>query len=175
MQKALKRPPASVCSDYTPALQRARRFHSARSAFVEKKEQPFSAAAALVQSTTRFPPSVLLNHPRPCPRKGRWQIHRAAKNPRRDVSTAFPWRTLRALRNHYLCAAFARFMYDDPAAPKGDRHFFSSDGLTEARSSILRHNKFDRHIRVTDCSMYFFSAQEFLIDFFPQFNQIRKI
>lgn len=62
VQKALKRRPASVCSGYR--VQRARRYHSARSAFVEKKEQPFSVAAAFVQSATRFLPSFLLNCPR---------------------------------------------------------------------------------------------------------------
>lgn len=58
VQKALKRRPASVCSGYH--VQRARRYHSARSAFVEKKEQPFSAATAFIQSATRFLPSFLL-------------------------------------------------------------------------------------------------------------------
>jgi len=52
VQKALKCRPASVCSGYR--AQRARRFHSPRSAFAEKKEQPFSVAAAFIQSATRF-------------------------------------------------------------------------------------------------------------------------
>lgn len=53
----------------------------------EKKEQPFSVAAAFVQSATRFLPSVLLNRPRArsSPEKGGGEFTGAAENPRREM------------------------------------------------------------------------------------------
>lgn len=108
VQKALKRRPASVLQRL-PRTTRTSLPLGEKCICREKGAQPFSVAAAFVQSATRFLPSFLLNRPRSRAEEGGKFTARWKKLSARCINRFSTMNV--SSRNHYSCELHT--IYDD--------------------------------------------------------------